>query len=78
MEDYTNLCILINAWDAYDPEYRESARSRFRELMLDMVDKGPNHLIRVFRLYMKTNKLDDESVDAFNKESFNYSTYIEE
>jgi hypothetical protein len=64
-EDYIQLCILINSWNLYDKEHREHSRTQFRQFLLGMVDKGPNHLIRIFSLYLKTHQLEEESVDGF-------------
>jgi hypothetical protein len=55
-EDYIELCCLINAWDGYNKDMRERDRSRLRQLLLDMADKGPDHLIGVFSLYLKTHQ----------------------
>lgn len=55
-KDYIELCCLINAWDAYDKDHRERSRSQLRQLLLDMADKGPDHLIGVFSLYLKTHQ----------------------
>jgi hypothetical protein len=47
---------MINAWDAYNKDHRERSRSQLRQLLLDMADKGPDHLIGVFSLYLKTHQ----------------------
>jgi hypothetical protein len=59
-EDYTELCCLVNAWDAYNEEHRERSRARLRQLLLDMVDKGPKHLIGIFKLYLQTHQIEED------------------
>jgi hypothetical protein len=51
---------MINAWDAYDKDHRERSRSQLRQLLVDMADKGPEHLIGVFSLYLKTHQSDKD------------------
>jgi hypothetical protein len=58
--DYIELCCLINAWDAYNKDHRERSRSELRQLLVDMADKGPEHLIGVFSLYLKTHQSDKD------------------
>ena len=62
-KDYIELCCLINAWDAYSKDHRDRSRSQLRMLLLDMADKGPEHLIGVFSLYLKTHQEVKDSWD---------------
>jgi len=59
-KDYIELCCLVNAWNAHNEEYRELSRAQFRQHLLDMADKGPKHLIEVFKLYLKTHQIEED------------------
>jgi hypothetical protein len=59
-DDYLELCVLMNSWDMYDKEHQEQSRTRFRQFLIGIVDKGPNHLMRLFNMYMKTHQIEEE------------------
>jgi hypothetical protein len=63
--DFIQLSCFINAWDAYNEDYREQSRAQFRQFLTDMADKGPDHLVGVFRMYVKTHQIEDASFNAF-------------
>jgi len=66
-KDYIELCCLINAWDAYNKDHRERSRSQLRQLLLDMADKSPEHLIGIWRMYLKTQQLDEKSYEGYER-----------
>lgn len=68
--DFIELATFINMWDLADKEHQERSRSEFRQFMVAMVDKGPDHLIGIWRLYMKTLQLDEKSYEE------QYDTFI--
>ena len=55
-EDYIELATFINMWDLADKEHQERSRAEFRQFMVAMVDKGPEHMIGIFSLYLKTHQ----------------------
>ena len=59
-EDYLQLIVLMNSWDMYDKEHQERSRTEFRQFLIGMADKGPNHLLRLFKMYLKTHQLEEE------------------
>lgn len=59
-EDYLQLTVLMNSWDMYDKEHQERSRTEFRQFLIGMADKGPNHLLRLFKMYLKTHQLEEE------------------
>jgi hypothetical protein len=65
-KDYVELCCLINAWDLCDKDHRERSRAEFRQFMVAMVDKGPEHLIGTWRMYLKTHQLEDRNLTSYN------------
>lgn len=65
--DFIELATFINMWDLADKEHQERSRTEFRQFMVAMVDKGPEHLIGIWRLYLKTRQLDDKEMCGFEK-----------
>ena len=63
-QDYINLCTLINSLEVKPgwEWHAELARDNLRQLLIDMLDKGPEHLIGVWRMYMKTHPKYEEYV----------------
>ena len=57
--DFMELSCFINAWNAYNKDYRERSRAEFRKFLIKLADKGPDHLIGVFRMYIKTHQIED-------------------
>lgn len=59
--DYLKLCICMNSFEMYDKEHQALSRKEFRQFLLDMFDnKGPEHLIGLFKMYLKTHQLEDK------------------
>jgi hypothetical protein len=66
-EDYLELCVLMNSWDMYDKEHQERSRTEFRQFLIGMADKGPKHLIGIFKLYMKTHQIEEEVPRSYSE-----------
>ena len=65
--DFIQLATFINMWDLADKEHQERSRAEFRQFMVAMVDKGPEHLIGIWRMYLKTQQLDEKSYEGYER-----------
>ena len=65
--DFIKLATFINMWDLCDKEHQERSRAEFRQFMLAMVDKGPEHLVRIFKMYLKGvgAQLVEDTIEGF-------------
>ena len=74
-EDYMKLCIWLNSLDAKPEFLAVNARSNLRQLLLDMFDKSPQHLIGVFRMYLKTHQFENKECEYFTCRDVQTSLY---
>jgi hypothetical protein len=54
-------------WELHDKEHQERSRAEFRQFMVTMVDKGPEHLVRIFKMYLKGagSELVEDTIEGF-------------
>lgn len=65
--DFISLCCFMTSLQMCDKDHRDLCRKQFREVLLDIFDnKDPEHLIGVFRMYLKTRQLEDGSFTAYD------------
>jgi hypothetical protein len=65
--DFIELATFINMWELHDKEHQERSRAEFRQFMVTMVDKGPEHLVRIFKMYLKGagSELVEDTIEGF-------------